>query len=219
MKIYYESAMIDQRVQKSWVLGRDANSIWDGVPFWAQCFYSSVTMLMSAFIKTVDAQTLYNQYFDDIETEVGNPGIGEQIMKQYNLPLIVGGKRVRSGQFWAVHCAGVNTYFQKYGINKKAYWSDIPWEAAIEKLKTSPLVCGTRIPPSDGHIIFLAGMTEDTQKFIVKDPYGNGLQGYPNGASGVDLEYPLTWLQPIASWAQGTGMPSSTGNARVMWVE
>lgn len=219
-KIFYESAMIDQRVQKSWPAGKDGTGLWDGVPFWAQCFYSSVTMFMSHLIKSVDAQTLYNQYFDDIETEVGTPGIGEGIMKSFNLPLVVGGKRVRSGQFWAVHCAGVNAYFQKYGVQGHAVWADIPWDQAINLLKTkTPLVMGTRIPPSDGHIIFIAGFNPDTNCFIVKDPYGNGLQGYPNGASGVDLEYPVGWLQGVASWAPGTGMPATAGNTRVMWLE
>jgi len=204
----YETAYIDQRKEKSW----------PGVPNWAQCFYSSMVMFLTHWIKPSDPESFYAQYFDDVETMVGNVGIGEDLMKKYNLSLINhDGARVRSGQYWAIHCDAATAYLAKYNTGMKAVWADLPWTTADEKLASSPLVCGTRIPPSDGHIILLAGEGDDGKSYHVRDPYGNGLTGYAFGSVGNDVLYPKEWLKSVASWAPGTGIAAPSGNARVMW--
>ena len=78
-----------------------------GVPNWAQCFYCSVVMLIEHYV----GGDLYAKYFDDVEVLYGQKGIGEESMKKNNLSLVAkDGSRVRSGQFWAVHCDAANKY-------------------------------------------------------------------------------------------------------------
>lgn len=171
-----------------------------GIPNWAQCFYCSVVMLIDHHLKLANPDAFYLSYFDDVETTYGKAGIGEKTVSREHL---VG----RSGQYWAVHKDGASKYLAEAGL--KAIWADIPWSEAISKLKDGPLVCGTKIPPSDGHIILLKGVSD--AGFIVNDPYGDGRTRYSNlAASGEGLVYEAKWLQSVASW---------NGMARVMWVE
>jgi len=146
----------------------------------------------------------YARYFDDVEVLYGQKGIGEESMKKHNLSLVAkDGSRVRSGQFWAVHCDAAN----KYLAPKKAVWSEITWQAFRERLAKGPCVLGTKIPPSDGHIIVVLGF--DGQNYICNDPYGNGKTKYTD-TNGEGVKYDSRWLESVASY---------NGKARAMWVE
>lgn len=172
-----------------------------GVPNWAQCFYCSVVMLIEHYV----GGDLYAKYFDDVEVLYGQKGIGEESMKRHNLSLVAkNGSRVRSGQFWAVHCDAAN----KYLAPKKAVWSEITWDAFRARLLKGPCVLGTKIPPSDGHIIVVLGY--DGQNYICNDPYGNGKTGYKDANGGELVKYDGRWLESVSA------VP---GKARAMWVE
>lgn len=174
-----------------------------GVPNWAQCFYCSVVMLISHYAKA--GADLYDKYFDDVEVLYGQKGIGEESMAKHNLSLVAkDGSRVRSGQFWAVHCDAASKYLEP----KKAIWAEISWQAFRDRLAKGPCVLGTKIPPSDGHIIVVVGF--DGSSYICQDPYGDGRKGYPAGSSGELVKYPAAWLESVSA------VP---GKARAMWVE
>lgn len=176
-----------------------------GVPNWAQCFYCSVVMLIEHYLSV--SQTIYDKYFDDVEVLYGQKGIGEELMKKHNLSLVAkDGSRVRSGQFWAIHCDAASVYLK--GAGKKAVWNELPWQSFREKLSKGPCVLGTKIPPSDGHIIVVLGF--DGENYICNDPYGNGKTGYKDANGGELVKYNSAWLESVASF---------NGKARVMWVE
>lgn len=170
-----------------------------GVQNWAQCFYCSMVMLIDHYVSCD-----YDKYFDDVEVLYGQKGIGEESMKKHNLSLVAkNGSRVRSGQFWAVHCDAAN----KYLAPKKAVWSKISWQAFRDRLAKGPCVLGTKIPPSDGHIIVVLGW--DGENYICNDPYGNGKTKYVD-TSGELVKYSGAWLESVASFG---------GKAHAMWVE
>lgn len=212
----FETAYIDQRKQRNWPATTAAGVIVPAIPPWAQCFYASVVMFLTHVVRNVDPQTLYDEYFDDIETRVGKAGIGEELMRRHNLALVQRRDnqviRERSGQYWNVQCDGATHYLEKYGALFRARWAEVPWEEAFRRLASGPLVIGTRIPPSDGHIIVLVGITPDGRHCIARDPYGDGRTRYAAVSSGNGVAYERVWLQRHASYG-----PRRL--ARIMWLE
>lgn len=211
----HETAYIDQRQQKHWPAYLEDGILSRGIPPWAQCFYASVVMFLTFYLRNVDVQALYDEYFDDIETSVGSEGIGEDFMRRHNLAMVheMDGERVRerSGRWWSIQCSGASHYLQRFGSIFAARWAEIPWAEVRRRLEDGPVVLGTKIPPSSGHIILLVGMTPDRRFYIAKDPYGDGRSGYRTRASGDGLLYGAEWLESHASYGAGI--------ARAMWAE
>lgn len=219
-----DTAYIDQRKEKNWPAGSAAGQTWVGIPPWSQCFYSSVVMFLTFFLGKDNSEGLFTKYFADVETEtdlVDGGGIGQAIMQKNGLPVVINGVRQRSGQFWAVHCDAANIYLRAAGKSFRALWGEITWAAVDQILQsgTTPIVLGTRFPPSDGHIVLLVGISDDGKNYIVRDPYGYALDGYKDYyASGDCVQYPKEWVQKWASIDPVSHGFAPVGNARVMYA-
>lgn len=166
-------------------------------PGWAQCFTTSACMFLSSQIPgfILDKHFIAT-YLDDIEVHIGQRGIGEQLVLKYDwiAKACVSGF---SSQWWLIQRDCLQYYLQKFGINKQIIFKDTvgTWQEVSDALKMgSPVIIGTKLPPSDGHIILIVGETET--HWICADPYGNAFNLYKgsNEISGKDVQYDKFWL-------------------------
>jgi hypothetical protein len=156
-----------------------------------QCFTTCSWCFMSFYTNKIDAKddVGLSKYFDDLETTIGLPGIGEEMKQKDNS--IVG----KSSQYWEVQKYGITTYLNRNGIKGKAVCNYVGYYNMIKLLVDSgPVILGTNTLGglSGGHIILAVGY--DDKNLIVHDPYGNALTNYKD-TNGEYVSYPDEYLK------------------------
>ena len=143
----------------------------------AQCFPTCAWMFLAHFIREIDATDDKGlaQFFNEIEEKIVGGSIIEQFRREFpnsNIP-----QGVYTSVYWDVECYGVNKYFERYGVNKKAVWEEVNFGNLRDILFGSPVVFGTNLTAA-GHIILLKGY--DDNGFYANDPWGDAKTDYKN---------------------------------------
>lgn len=142
------------------------NDSWGGkLQPWAQCFYTSAIMLLSHYIKEYETKAKESEYVDDVEVNVGKPGIGEELEKKYNLP-------GRSGQYWIIQKEAIERKMLAAGFTGKMIFKEaMPIDEVTAAIDAgSPVIAGTGF--GSGHVLLVCGHEEIGLK--CEDPYGVG---------------------------------------------
>jgi len=159
---------------------------------WWQCMTTSAWMLMSLYsgnIKATDDNALA-AYLDDVEAEIGKPGIAEWVKRKYSW--IKG----RTSLWWLVQKHGIEKWLWHQGIRgtAKFYNKTMTYEILLRVLPDHPVMIGTNkiggLP--GGHIILAIGFDEN-QNIICHDPAGNATTKYKN-RNGSMVVYPVEYL-------------------------
>jgi hypothetical protein len=161
---------------------------------WSQCFSTCAYMLISYFAM-LDGKDdkILAEYVDDVETMVGKPGIGEQVIRKFKW--ITG----FTSLWWLTQKYGIEKWLWARGLKGSAEFIDKTkdWQAVIDALKISPVILGTNklgnLP--GGHIILLTGYRKGA--FIVNDPFGDATTDYAVH-DGYAIVYGLDLLQKHA---------------------
>lgn len=186
-------------------------------PGWAQCFTTSACMFLSSQIPGLNLDKKFiATYLDDVEVHIGQKGIGEQLVLKYDW-IAKATLNGFSSQWWLIQRDAIEYYLQKFGVNKQVIFKDTngTWQEVSDALKMgSPVIIGTMLPPSHGHIIMIVGETENT--WICADPYGNAFNLYKgsNEVSGRDVEYDKRWITTYTE-QMITGIPNAI---RIMYA-
>jgi uncharacterized protein YvpB len=176
---------------------RDNYSFFNTFPGWAQCFSTSAWMLMSYFTAKITAgdDAGLAQYVDDVEANVGKPGIGEIIKRKYNW---ISGN---TSYWWLVQEAAITKWLNERGLIGHAKFINGGTYADISiALINGPVILQTNklggLP--GGHIILLVGM--ENENFIVNDPYGNANTKYVD-KNGHQVLYSKTLIASVSGYA------------------
>lgn len=163
-------------------------------PGWAQCMTTCAWMLMCFLcpsMKSNDDNSLA-QYLDDVEVDIGNPGIGEWVKRKF--PWING----HTSYWWLTQKYGMEKWLWRNGIAGEAVFENgVPFEKLQEFLTYGPVIMGTDkiggLP--GGHIILVSGIS--ATGYIIKDPFGNAMTNYKS-KNGDGVLYPAFYLREHA---------------------
>lgn len=167
----------------NYYINQRKNNSWGGkLSPHIQCFYSSAVMWLS-YYKHLEPG-FYENYVDDVERQVGKPGIAERLF-----PKLTG----RTGAYWDVHKAALSQY-----TNNVRFDNTIPYDSFIELLEHGPIITGTKKIGllSGGHVILSVKTTNEG--VVVKDPYGNAIKNYKD-QNGDMVLYPHDYLRKYFS--------------------
>jgi hypothetical protein len=165
-------------------------------------------MFLSFFASKIDAgdDNGLAEYLNEIETRIKGGDIAEQFVKGHKGLLPAG---AWTSIYWDVECYGINKYFEKFGVKKKAQWAEVSLVTLNEKLQASPLIFGTKLT-AGGHIILITGREPDN--YIINDPYGNYMKGYAD-RNGESVRYPASVI--LSTGSQAT---KQKNKLRIMWA-
>ncbi len=155
-----------------------------------QCFSTCSWMLMSWIcpeIKYDDDKGLA-KYLDDVEINVGSPGIGEEIARKLGI-------KAGSSYYFAVQQAGIQKWMNDRDCKGKVVFSEkkIKFYDLPDMLDKSPVILNTSgLGGTRGHIILAIGYTDDN--IIVNDPFGDARDSYTD-KYGEGLFYEKEWLK------------------------
>lgn len=157
-------------------------------PVWKQCFSTCAFMFISFFNDTIFGDKDLVKYIDDVEAQVGEPGIAEKVIQKFKW--ITG----FTSMWWLVQKEGIEKWLWRSGIQGEAVYVDKGhWQDIIIALDYGPIILGTDkmggLP--NGHIILLIGTDNDA--FIVHDPFGNATTKYVD-INGDAVRYPIKYL-------------------------
>lgn len=169
-------------------------------PGWAQCFSTSSCMFLSSLIPNflLDDEFI-KKYVDNVEVHVGEKGLGEKLILKYDWIAQAAKKGLMTSQWWYIQRDAIQIYLQQNGINfydiifKE---NDGTWEEVSAALRNgSPVILGTVLPPTQGHIILIVGETDS--HWICADPYGSAMNLYKVNPeiAGKDVLYDKQWLK------------------------
>lgn len=167
---------------------------------WAQCGYTSASMLLSAWIKKAQTDDYVLWLIDELEASVG--GLRKYVTSK--LPWVKG----RIGSYGDAYAAAIGKILESEGINRKVRFAaeggsftEIYNALDVEK---SPVFLATKITDS-GHFILIVGYDAKRRIVICHDPYGDANTGYKK-TNGAYVEYPADWLEAKAKAASKTGL-------------
>lgn len=167
-----------------------------------QCFSTCSWMFLSWLCEDIDGadDEGLKEYFDDVESSVGEKGIAEEI--QSKKPWIKG----HSSTWYDVQKAGLEKWARDHGCDAGIIFSEkIKIDDLPEILKNSPIIIGTSgLGGLGGHMILLVDYDEETDVYKTNDPYGNALKKYKD-KDGDGVLYPAEFLRPCIE-IKNTGM-------------
>jgi hypothetical protein len=172
----------------------------NGLSPFSQCFSCSDWMYMSWVDSSIDVKddASFDAYLLSLETKIGpreNPGDKHPSLD------------------FATQAEGATEFFNSKGITGHMVFTErFPFSDLIRELQDKPITIGTEKMSNlpDGHIILLVDYEQETDSFVVNDPFGNALTNYtdPNGEA---VRYPVAWLHPYVT--------DNQGNCRVVMFE
>lgn len=181
---------------------------WPRLPGAIQCFYASAVMFLGAFPGIVKPDSAYQylaDYVDALEPTFGKPGIGERLLRRYNLT-------GRIGQYWIAHrdaisatleAAGVDAgrlVYVETGATRDELARALRFAPAIVATSGLPYARGGRVDALGGHIVLLA--QGQGAHYDLFDPFGNPLTDYRD-RDGEAVPVTLDWLDPYLLRATG----------------
>lgn len=168
---------------------------------WAQCFSTSACMFISRWAPQYTSSDEYvRQHVQKIESQVGGSSWLNKILLKY--PKI--SRESYTSLYWDIQKEAIQDALAPYLV-KVAFEYSSSWDTVSRALKRqSPVILGTKLPPTKGHIILIVG--EDEANWICHDPYGNARNGYvQDGVSGKYVKYNKKWLSNYVEGSLGTG--------------
>lgn len=164
---------------------------------WNQCFSTCAWMFISFYDKNIDATNdkQLAKYVDDVENNVGKPGIAEKIMEK--LRWITG----YTSMWYLVQQAGIQKYLPKKKIIFNEFFSIKNLHELVIK---KPVIIGTSKLGGlkNGHIILLVDYDSKTDSFMVNDPFGDATGNYLY-KNGDGVKYKKQWLNKYINYGNG----------------
>jgi uncharacterized protein YvpB len=160
-----------------------------GVPWSSQCGYTSVAMMLSAFLPEADSDKFVAELVRRMET----PGpLLDRILAK-----VPWARGKRTGMFGDAYAAAVAAILEERAPHLRAVW--IPTGGTAAQLQAaidagSPANLSTMLT-EHGHYIPVIGY--DRENWICNDPHGNALTGYAN-PDGHRVRYPRAYLEAAA---------------------